>query len=207
MKDFRNFVVHNCVLNFDAEQVYLKLQVTNPSNIASMFPWKNPVTVNSRGKSELTMYVFVCICLLSSPLSADLGPGPEGASEVCATGRGVYFLRLSPATSGLARRRGAHSWTEIFLSSPPTSGLRRRRWRRGAQLDGNVGKIALYASRPRLRAWPGGGGGGVRSWTGIFAFYTSRHRLRAWPGWGGGGAHSWTVPTWTTSIARVITVA
>ena len=24
MKDFRNFVLHNCILNFDAEQVYLK---------------------------------------------------------------------------------------------------------------------------------------------------------------------------------------
>ena len=29
MKNFRNFVLHNCILVFDAEQVYLKLQVTN----------------------------------------------------------------------------------------------------------------------------------------------------------------------------------
>ena len=32
IKDFRNFVLHNCVLVFDAEQVYLKLQVTNLTN-------------------------------------------------------------------------------------------------------------------------------------------------------------------------------
>ena len=40
---------------------------------------------------------------------------------------------------------------------PPTSGLARRRWRRGAQLDG---ELAFYASRRRLWALPGGGGGG-----------------------------------------------
>ena len=28
MQDFRNFVLRNCILNFDAEQIYLKLQVT-----------------------------------------------------------------------------------------------------------------------------------------------------------------------------------
>ena len=32
MKDFRNFILHNCILVFDAEQVYLKLQVTNLKN-------------------------------------------------------------------------------------------------------------------------------------------------------------------------------
>ena len=32
MKDFRNFVLNKCVLDFDAEQVYLKLQVTNLKN-------------------------------------------------------------------------------------------------------------------------------------------------------------------------------
>ena len=31
-KDFRNFVLHNCTLVFDAEQVYLKLQVINLKN-------------------------------------------------------------------------------------------------------------------------------------------------------------------------------
>ena len=29
MQDFRNVVLHHCILNFDAEQVYWKLQVTN----------------------------------------------------------------------------------------------------------------------------------------------------------------------------------
>ena len=28
MKDFGNFVLDNCILDFDAEQVYLKLQAT-----------------------------------------------------------------------------------------------------------------------------------------------------------------------------------
>ena len=32
MKDFRNFVQDNCILDFDAEQVYLKPQVTNLKN-------------------------------------------------------------------------------------------------------------------------------------------------------------------------------
>ena len=31
-KDFSNFVLHNCILVFDAEQVYSKLQVTNLKN-------------------------------------------------------------------------------------------------------------------------------------------------------------------------------
>ena len=32
MKDFRKFVLDNCILVFDAEQVYLKLQATNLKN-------------------------------------------------------------------------------------------------------------------------------------------------------------------------------
>ena len=32
MKDFRNFVLNNCILVFDAEQVYVKLQDTNLKN-------------------------------------------------------------------------------------------------------------------------------------------------------------------------------
>ena len=32
MHDFRNFVQHNCIFIFDAEQVYLKLQVTDVKN-------------------------------------------------------------------------------------------------------------------------------------------------------------------------------
>ena len=40
MKDFRNFVLDNCILDFDAEQVYLKPQVINLKN--------NEVTVNPK---------------------------------------------------------------------------------------------------------------------------------------------------------------
>ena len=32
MKDFRNFFPHNCILVFDAEQVYLKIQVIDLKN-------------------------------------------------------------------------------------------------------------------------------------------------------------------------------
>ena len=32
MRDFWNFVLHNCILVFDAEQVYLKLQIINLKN-------------------------------------------------------------------------------------------------------------------------------------------------------------------------------
>ena len=40
MKDFRNFIQDNCILDFDPEQVYLKPQVTNLKN--------KEVTVNSK---------------------------------------------------------------------------------------------------------------------------------------------------------------
>ena len=73
---------------------------------------------------------------------------------------------LSPPTSGLARRRRpvVRSWTESLLSTPlslwPSSlGLARRGRRMGEQLDG---AFAFYASHLLLRAWAGGGGGGVR---------------------------------------------
>ena len=102
-------------------------------------------------------------------------------------------------------------WTHVRVGlypfaalSLPTSGLAWRGRRRGAQLDG---EFAFYASRRRLRAWPGGGGGGALRWTvslrstpgggdegraagrGL-AFYASCRRLRAWPGGGSGGARS-----------------
>ena len=82
------------------------------------------------------LYRFV-----STPFAADFGPGLERASEGSAAGRGVCSLRLSPPTLGLARRR----------------------W--GAQLDGDI-QVSFNFSRRRLRAWPGGGDGGARSWTG-----------------------------------------
>ena len=40
MQDFRNFVLDNCILDFDAEPVYFKRQVTNLKN--------NEVTVNPK---------------------------------------------------------------------------------------------------------------------------------------------------------------
>ena len=84
----------------------------------------------------------------------------------------------------------------------------RRVRRRDAQLDW---EFDFYASRRQRRAWPGGGGGQGRSWTGNslcsplaadfgpgpeerrrgaqlgweFAFYASRRRRRARPGGGG----------------------
>ena len=41
MKDFRNFVLDNCILVFDAEQVYLKLQATSLKNKEVTVPY-NP---------------------------------------------------------------------------------------------------------------------------------------------------------------------
>ena len=50
MKDFRNFVLDNCILDFDAEQVYLKLQVTNLKN--------NKVTVNPKTQTLEKIWFF-----------------------------------------------------------------------------------------------------------------------------------------------------
>ena len=52
--------------------------------------------------------------LISTPLAADFGPGPEEAADGRVAGRGTCSLRLYPPTSGLARwrRRRARSRTE-----------------------------------------------------------------------------------------------
>ena len=50
MKDFRNFVLDNCILDFDAEQVYLKLQVTNLKN--------KEVTVNPKPQTLENNWFF-----------------------------------------------------------------------------------------------------------------------------------------------------
>ena len=76
-------------------------------------------------------------------------------------GRGVFFLRLSPQTSGLARTRR----------------------QRGAQL--NV-EFAFYASRRRLRAWPTAG---PEAESLHFIVFPSRPLLRAWPGGDDEGAY------------------
>ena len=50
MKDSRNFVLDNCILEFDAEQVYLKLQVTNLKN--------DEVTVNPKPQTLRKIWFF-----------------------------------------------------------------------------------------------------------------------------------------------------
>ena len=47
MKDFLNFALHNCILVFDTEQVYLKLQVTNLEEYGR---YSKPQTPNPRKK-------------------------------------------------------------------------------------------------------------------------------------------------------------
>ena len=62
MKDFRNFVLHNLILDFDAEQVYLKLQVTNRKN--------KEVTVNRKPQALEKNWFF------ESPIPYTLKPKP-----------------------------------------------------------------------------------------------------------------------------------
>ena len=50
MKDFRNFVLDNCILYFDSEQVYFKLQVINLKN--------KEVTVNPKPQTLEKKLVF-----------------------------------------------------------------------------------------------------------------------------------------------------
>ena len=50
MEDFRNFVLDDCILDFDTEQVYLKLQVTNLKN--------KEVTVNPKPQTLEKSWFF-----------------------------------------------------------------------------------------------------------------------------------------------------
>ena len=50
MKDVRNFTLHKCILIFDTEQVYLKLQVTNLKN--------KEVTVNPKPQTLEKSWFF-----------------------------------------------------------------------------------------------------------------------------------------------------
>ena len=50
MMDFRNFVLDNCILVFDNEQVYLKLQATNLEN--------KEVTVNPKPQTLEKSWFF-----------------------------------------------------------------------------------------------------------------------------------------------------
>ena len=104
-------------------------------------------------------------------------------------------LHLSPPTSGLARSgrrrgaqldweslctplaadfgpgggcgRGALSWTGRLLSTLPATDFGPGPKAAAEGCAAGQG-FAWYASRHRLRAWLGGGGGGVRSWMEIF---------------------------------------
>ena len=62
MKDFRNFVLDNCILVFDAEQVYLQLQATNLKN--------KEVTVNPKPQTLEQSWFF------ENPIPYTLYPRP-----------------------------------------------------------------------------------------------------------------------------------
>ena len=60
----------------------------------------------------------------------------------------------------------------------------------------------IYASRRRLRAWHGGGGGGALSWTGgLFSTPLAADFAGAWPEGGGGEVRSWTGSLLSTPLA------
>ena len=104
---------------------------------------------------------------LHHPLSV----GPAGGWP-CGSGTGA--VPATAAERDRCRTTAGHMYLLVgsvcsLSLSTPTSGLarrgRRRGRRRGAQLDG---EFTFYASRRRLRAWPGGRCGGAHSWTEIF---------------------------------------
>ena len=66
MKDFRNFVLRNCILVFDADQVYLKLQVINLKN--------KEVTVNRKTQTLEKKWFF------EYPIPYTLNPKPLASS-------------------------------------------------------------------------------------------------------------------------------
>ena len=147
--------------------------------------------------------------MLSTPLAADFGLGPDAAA-----GRGACFLLLPPSTSGMARRRrrrGAQLATILFTPHAAQVGLLLPRWNltlprmppptpvlswtgslhstppavdfgpgsEGAAAGRAAGDISFYASRRRLWAWPGGGRRRGAQLDGEFAVYASRRRVGA----------------------------
>ena len=62
MKDFQKLVLDNCILDFDVEQVYLKLQVTNLKN--------KEVTVNPKTQTLENNWFF------ENPIPYTLYPKP-----------------------------------------------------------------------------------------------------------------------------------
>ena len=166
--------------------------------------------------------------LLSTPIAANFGSGPEEAAEGCAAGQGIRFARLPPSTLGLdrrRRRRGMQLDRELLCMpraanfgpgqeaaaeersaglgvcfvglALPTSGLARRRRQRGLQLDRE-----LLCMPPSVHFGPGpeGAAEGGAAGRGV-ALYASRRRLWAWPGGGGGRAHSWSGSLLSTPLA------
>ena len=135
MKDFRNFVefvLHNCILVCGAEQVNLMLQVTNrkPRTLEnfSLYACRSQLRAwPGGGDGGACRWTG---SLLSTPLTADIGPGSEGAAEGHVAGLGVSFLRLLSPTLGLGRGR---------------------RWR-GAHLDGGSAFYAKPDFGPSLEA-------------------------------------------------------
>ena len=112
------------------------------------------------------------LCLASLPCGSGTGGAPTAAADRhrCCTGAGHMYVLVCICL--LSTSFAADFWPGLERAS---EGLTAGRG------------IAFYASRHRLRAWPGLGGRGARSWTLSLLFYASRRQLRAWPGWGGGG--------------------
>ena len=119
--------------------------------------------------------------------------GPTTSACPAGAAQAEHLLLLRKATAAGLVLDTCTCWFVSVCLSPPTSGLAWRGRRRGAHCRPAGRGVAFYASRRRLRAWPGGGG--AHSWTEVFLstpLYTSRRRLRAWPGGVGGGARNWT---------------
>ena len=77
---------------------------------------------------------------------------------------------------------GGHSWMGSLLSQSLAAelGPGLEAVEEGSALDG---EFALYAFRRELMAWPGGGGRGLHSWTGILP--STPLAADFWPGWPG----------------------
>ena len=106
--------------------------------------------------------------LFFTPLAADIGPGPEGAAGGASSWTGS-LLSTPPSLAGVSAN---------FGPGPE------------AAVEGRAaGRRILNASHRQLWSWPGGHGWGAHSGQldVEFAFYACRHRLRAWPRGGGGG--------------------
>ena len=107
--------------------------------------------------------------LLSTPLAACFGPGPEEAGRTA--GQRYFFPLLSPPTSELALRRGigACSWMRNFVLrlSPLTSGLARMGRRGGAKVDVEFAFLAFLRFSPQTSSLAWMGLWGALPWRGV----------------------------------------